>query len=119
MTRFSSASILLLTACLLAGCNNGGDPENLGTYYSCADWVRSHRPNGNVAQREAQDDWLVGEALDAGFTVTDAPVADGRTVTKDVLVSRVSGQCANDQVLQTLQGAIEKALTALGGDRPQ
>ena len=106
---------LLLAAMLLSGCADG-DPENIGSYYSCSDWMLAHQ--GTVRRRTADqatanaqllEDWAVERALDRGYDVTDAPVS-GKVVTEAELIKRITAQCTSDRVVTTLGGAITAVL---------
>jgi hypothetical protein len=107
-----------LLSALLAGCADG-DPENIGSYYSCSDWMLAHQ--GTVRRRTTDqatasarvlDEWLIEKALDRGYEVTDAPVA-GKVVTEAVLIREVTAQCNSDRVVLTLGGAITNVLDRL------
>ena len=112
-----------MLSALLAGCADG-DPENIGSYYSCSDWMLAHQ--GTVRRRTTDqatasagvlDEWLIEKALDRGYEVTDAPVA-GKVVTEAVLIREVTAQCDSDRVLLTLGGAITNVLDRLDAQNP-
>jgi hypothetical protein len=125
ISRFSPrvAPGLVLAACLLSGCADG-DPNNLGSYYSCSDWMIAHQ--GTVRRRTSDqaaasatvlDDWVVERALDRGYEVTEAPGAGNNYVSEALLVERVTAQCTSDRVVQTLGGAITAVLDRLDAER--
>ena len=113
---------LLLAIATLSGCADG-DPSNLGSYYSCNDWMLAHQ--GTVRRRtadqatanaQALEDWAVERALDRGYDVTDAPVS-GKVVAEAELIERITAQCTSDRVLLTLGGAITAVLDRLDAER--
>jgi hypothetical protein len=115
---FVHPGLFLAATLLLAACADG-DPENIGSYYSCSDWMLAHQ--GTVRRRTSDqatasarvlDEWLIERALDRGYEVTDAPVA-GKVVTEAALIREVTAQCNSDRVVLTLGGAIANVLDRL------
>jgi hypothetical protein len=112
------AGLFIAAGLLLSGCADG-DPDNIGSYFSCSDWMLAHQ--GTVRRRTADqasakpevlNNWAIERALDRGYEVTDAPVA-GKVVTEAVLIREITAQCNSDRVVLTLGGAITNVLDKL------
>jgi hypothetical protein len=125
MARFSLCAASFLAVSLLSGCADG-DPGNLGSYYSCNDWMRAHQAAGAERGRTSDqssadagqlEDWAVEMALDRGYEVTDAPVAGNNVISEAALIRDVTAQCASDRVLLTLGGAITAVLDRIDAER--
>ena len=106
---------------MLAGCADG-DPNNVGRYYSCSDWLRAHgaapaRRDLPRADPRVLEDWLLEAALDRDYEITEAPVSGNNGISEKALIERLTAQCAKESLTATLDGAIEVMLNHLDLER--